>query len=417
MLAQPTAHLATLYEISQIINSTLDLNEVLDLVMSQVTIVTGAERGFLMLRNNEDGQMAFRVARGIDQQDIEDPDFQVSRSVVNRVASTGRPVLTDNAAQDMRFSGMKSIMIKGLRSVLCVPLQVKGRTTGLVYVDNRLHAGIFDENDLDLLVAFANQAAIAIENARLYQMAVEKGRMEQELQMAREIQRSLLPAEPPDLPGYELAADWQAAREVAGDFYDFIELTESDQLGVLIADVSDKGAPAAIYMAVARSLIRGNAAGASTPLEAIRRANRQIVADSRAGMFVTAFYLLFSPNSGRVRYVNAGHNLPLLRRASGEIVELEMGGMALGWFVENPLVERELILEPGDLLVLYTDGVTDACNVAQEEFGLQRLWNLVATCGELGAEETLDCINRAVSRFVGDAPAADDITLVVIRRN
>ncbi len=417
MFAQPTAHLATLYEISQIINSTLDLNEVLDLVMSQVTTVTGAERGFLMLRNNEDGQMAFRVARGIDQQDIEDPDFQVSRSVVNRVASTGRPVLTDNAAQDMRFSGMKSIMIKGLRSVLCVPLQVKGRTTGLVYVDNRLHAGIFDENDLDLLVAFANQAAIAIENARLYQMAVEKGRMEQELQMAREIQRSLLPAEPPDLPGYELAADWQAAREVAGDFYDFIELTESDQLGVLIADVSDKGAPAAIFMAVARSLIRGNAAGASTPLEAIRRANRQIVADSRAGMFVTAFYLLFSPNSGRVQYVNAGHNLPLLRRASGELVELEMGGMALGWFVENPLVERELILEPGDLLVLYTDGVTDACNLAKEEFGLQRLWNLVDTCGELGAQETLDCINRAVSRFVGDAPAADDITLVVIRRN
>jgi sigma-B regulation protein RsbU (phosphoserine phosphatase) len=417
MSTQPTAHLVTLYEISQIINSTLDLDEVLDLVMSQVTAVTGAERGFLMLRNNEDEQMTFRVARGIDQQDIEDPGFQVSRSVVNRVASTGRPVLTDNAAKDLRFSGMKSIMIKGLRSILCVPLQVKGRTTGLVYVDNRLHAGIFDEKDLDLLVTFANQAAIAIENARLYQVAVEKGRMEQELQMAREIQRSLLPAEPPDLPGYELAADWQAAREVAGDFYDFIELAESDQLGVLIADVSDKGAPAAIFMAVTRSLIRGNAVSASTPLEAMRRANRQIVADSHAGMFVTAFYLLFSPNSGRVRYVNAGHNLPLLRRASGEIVELEMGGMALGWFVENPLVERELILEPGDLLLLYTDGVTDACNLAQEEFGLQRLRNLVATCGELGAQETLDCINGAVSRFVGDAPATDDITMVVIRRN
>ncbi len=417
MSTQPTAHLVTLYEISQIINSTLDLSEVLDLVMSQVTAVTGAERGFLMLRNNEDGQMAFRVARGIDQQDIEDPGFQVSRSVVNRVASTGRPVLTDNAAKDLRFSGMKSIMIKGLRSILCVPLQVKERTTGLVYVDNRLHAGIFDEKDLDLLVACANQAAIAIENARLYQVAVEKGRMEQELQMAREIQRSLLPAEPPDLPGYELAADWQAAREVAGDFYDFIELTESDQLGVLIADVSDKGAPAAIFMAVTRSLIRGNAAGASTPLEAMRRANRQIVADSNAGMFVTAFYLLFSPNSGRVRYVNAGHNLPLLRRAGGELVELEMGGMALGWFVENPLVERELILEPGDLLLLYTDGVTDACNLAKEEFGLQRLRNLVATCGELGVQEILDCINGAVSRFVGDAPATDDITMVVIRRN
>jgi serine phosphatase RsbU (regulator of sigma subunit) len=415
MATQPTEHLATLLEISQTINSTLDLNEVLDLVMDQVIAVTGAERGFLMLRA-DDGQMAIRVARGIDQQEVEDARFQVSRSVVSRVAATGRPVLTDNAAEDTRFSGKQSILIKGLRSILCVPLQVKGKTTGLVYVDNRLLAGIFDKKDLDLLVAFGNQAAIAIENARLYQVAVEKGRMEQELHMAREIQQSLLPSELPELPGYELAADWQAAREVAGDFYDFIELTESDQLGVLVADVSDKGAPAAIFMAVARSLIRGNAAGAATPLEAIGRANRQIVADSHAGMFVTAFYLVFSPNSGRVRYVNAGHNLPLLRRADGEIFELAKGGMALGWFEDNPLVEHELIMEPGDLLVLYTDGVTDACNLAGEEFGLHGLWNVVSSCGGESAQDVMNCINQAVARFAGGAAAFDDITLVTVRR-
>ena len=415
MAAQPTAHLATLYEISQTINSTLDLNEVLELVMDQVITVTGAERGFLMLRS-EGGGMAYRVARGIDRKEVEDPRFQVSRSVVDRVAESGRPVLTDNAAEDTRFSGKQSILIKGLRSILCVPLQVKERTTGLVYVDNRLRAGIFNREDLDLLVAFGSQAGIAIENARLYQVAVEKGRMEQELQMAREIQRSLLPAAPPNLPGYELAADWQAAREVAGDFYDFIECTESDQLGVLIADVSDKGAPAAIFMAVARSLIRGNAAGAESPGEAIRRANRLIVADSRAGMFVTAFYLLFTPESGHVRYVNAGHNLPLLCRAGGQVEELKKGGMALGWFEENPLVERELTLETNDLLVLYTDGVTEACNVRQEEFGLQRLRDLVSTCRGHSAQDVLSRINEAVASFAGEAAAADDITLVVVRR-
>lgn len=412
---QTTAHLATLYEISQTINSTLDLGEVLDLVMDQVIAVTGAERGFLMLRESG-GQMAFRVARGIDSQEIEHPRFQVSRSVTERVAETGEPLLTDNAAQDSRFAGMQSIVLKGLRSILCVPLKAKGQMTGLVYVDNRLQAGIFDSQDLDLLVAFSHQAAMAIENARLYQVAVEKGRMEQELRMAREIQRSLLPAAPPQVPGYELAADWQAAHEVAGDFYDFIELVDGDRIGVLIADVSDKGAPAAIYMAVARSLIRGNAAGAASPLEAMQRANRLIVADSRAGMFVTAFYLLLDPRSGRVQYVNAGHNLPVMRRAQGEIVELNRGGMALGWFDDNPLREHELELESGDLLVLYTDGVTDACNEAMKAFGTGRLRSVVSACGGLSAQKALDRIEQAVAEHTDGAPPFDDIALVVVRR-
>jgi sigma-B regulation protein RsbU (phosphoserine phosphatase) len=347
---------------------------------------------------------------------VQDPSFQVSRSVVRQVARTGRSVLTDNAAQDDRFSGKKSIQIKGLRSILCVPLQVKEQTIGLVYVDNRLQSGIFGRDDQDLLVAFGSQAGIAIENARLYQVAVEKGRMERELQMAREIQRSLLPAEPPDFPGYELAADWRAAREVAGDFYDFIDCDEKDELGVLIADVSDKGAPAAIFMAVARSLIRGNAASAESPVQAMRRANRQIVADSRAGMFVTAFYLLLSPENGRIRYVNAGHNLPLVVRAGGRIEELMKGGMALGWFDDNPLAEREVELERGDLLILYTDGVTEACNLHQEEFGLPRFRELLSTCHNAPAPAVVKRINRAVSEFAGEAVAADDITLVVLRR-
>jgi serine phosphatase RsbU (regulator of sigma subunit) len=414
-LAQPAAHLATLYEISQTINSTLDLEEVLDLVMDQVIAVTGAERGFLMLRQ-PDGRMAFQVARGIDRREIEEPDFAVSRSLVERVAVSGQPVLTDNAAEDVRFSGMESIVLKGLRSILCAPLTVKERITGLVYVDNRLQVGIFDQSDLDLLTAFANQAAIAIENARLYQVAVEKGRMEQELRMAREIQRSLLPARIPRLAGYQLAADWQAAHEVAGDFYDLIELGEDGRLGVLVADVSDKGAPAAIFMAVARSLIRGNAVSRATPLEAMERANRLVYADSRAGMFVTAFYAVLRPGSGRIEYVNAGHNPPLLRRADGSVEALSRGGMALGLYPDSQLALCELELEVGDLLVLYTDGVTDAPNRRMEEFGLRRLVELLAPCGGLGAAECLQRILEAVGEFTGETAAFDDIALVVIRR-
>jgi sigma-B regulation protein RsbU (phosphoserine phosphatase) len=415
VVAQPAAHLATLYEISQTINSTLDLDEVLDLVMDQVIAVTGAERGFLMLRQ-PDGRMAFQVARGIDRREIEEPDFAVSRSIVERVAASGQPVLTDNAAEDVRFSGMESVVLKGLRSILCAPLTVKQQITGVVYVDNRLQAGIFDQSDLDLLTAFANQAAIAIENARLYQVAVEKGRMEQELWMARDIQRSLLPARIPRLAGYELAADWRAAHEVAGDFYDLIELGDGGRLGVLVADVSDKGAPAAIFMAVARSLIRGNAVSSATPLEAMERANRLVFADSRVGMFVTAFYAVLSPGSGRIQYVNAGHNPPLVRRTAGGVEVLSKGGMALGLHPDNRLALGELGLEVGDLLVLYTDGVTEAPNRRMEEFGLRRLTELVAQCGGLDSAACVQRILEAVREFTGETAAFDDITLVVIRR-
>ncbi|MCP4542122.1 MAG: GAF domain-containing protein [Chloroflexi bacterium] len=167
MTTQPTAHLATLYEISQTINSTIELDKVLDLVIDQIITVTEAERGFLML-GDENGEMIFHVARGIDQQEIEDPGFQVSRSVISRVAASGQPILTDNATEDARFRGRQSIMLMGLRSILCVPLRLKQRTIGVVYVDNRLQAGVFDQDDLDLLVAIANQAATTIENARLF---------------------------------------------------------------------------------------------------------------------------------------------------------------------------------------------------------------------------------------------------------
>ena len=173
----------------------------------------------------------------MDEKTIDDPQFQISRSVVERVAREGQAILTSDAQSDDRFSARQSVMVLGLRSILCVPLKIKGEVMGVVYVDNRLRAGIFSQADLELLTAIASSAAIAIENARLYQVAVEKGRLERELQMAREVQASLLPRETPQVPGWEFAARWQPAREVAGDYYDFIPLDE-EQLGLVISPVA-----------------------------------------------------------------------------------------------------------------------------------------------------------------------------------
>ncbi len=416
---QPSAiphpeHLAILYEITRTLNSSLDLNIVLENVIDRVIEVTGAERGFLMLRDDGRDELEFRVARGMHQSDLESPEFQVSTTIIRKVEQTRKPLLTDNAQFDDRFTRGDSIMVLGLRSILCVPIMVKDRLIGLVYVDNRLQVGLFNEGHRDLLAAFASQAGIAIENARLYQVAVEKGRMEKELQMAKDIQRGLLPHTLPTFPGYEIAADWRSAREVAGDFYDCFELGDT-ALGVVVADVSDKGAPAAIFMAVARSLLRGAAMSAASPVAALQQANLSILKDTESGMFVTMYYTILHPG-GRITGVNAGHNQPLLYRAQQQACEfLPRGGRPLGWFEDLPVRPVEYTLAPGDVLVCYTDGLTEAENIRREPYGEERLVEVVRASALRPASEIVQAITASVVAFMGTAPPFDDTTLVVVR--
>jgi sigma-B regulation protein RsbU (phosphoserine phosphatase) len=413
----PTERLALLTRLSQSFNSSLDLDEVLNRVMDEVIAAVHAERGFVMLHEAE-SRLAFRVARGIDQRTIEDPSFQISRGVVERVASGGQPVLTSDAQHDDRFSMRRSIVTLGLRSILCVPLVVRGQVTGVIYVDNRLHAGIFTPADLELLAAIASSAAIAIENARLYQAAVDRGRLERELQMARDLQAGLLPRETPQLPGWEIVAYWQPAREVAGDYYDFIPGREG-QLGIVIADVADKGMPAAIFMALTRSTVRASLTGAPSPAEGIGRANRLICADAQAGMFVTLFYAQLDPVAGELTYVNAGHSPAILYRAAEDrSCTLDRTGLILGVDEDAVYAQRKVQLDPGDSVLLYTDGVTDAiCETAPEEsYGEERLLQLVTSHRHASAAETVSALDQALRDFIGPGAPFDDVTVVAVKR-
>lgn len=417
MSEQPVGeqHLATLYEITRKLNSSLDLDEVLSYVMDRVIEVTGAERGMLMLRDEESGALDFRVARDIDQTDLDKPKFQISRTIVNKVAESGHPLLTDNA-QDS-FSEQESIVMKALRSILCVPILVRDRVIGLVYVDNRVFAGLFDKQHLELITAFASQAGFAIENARLYQLAVEQGRLQRELEMAQNIQRELLPLEFPVLPGYDVAVYWDSATEVAGDFYDCFLLDNGGAMGVVIADVAGKGAPAAIFMAVARSLIRGNAIASLEPEHTLLQSNQLILSDTGdSGMFVTVYYAIFKPG-GLMLGVNGGHNQPILWRAQDDSIEwLPRGGRALGWFEDLPVQTYELQLQPGDVLVFYTDGLTEAEDSQQAEFGPERLAETIrAAARRPDLPSMRDIIVQSIENFVGDAPPSDDRTFVIVR--
>jgi len=411
--------LALLYHLSQTFNSSLDLDEVLNRVIDEVIVATRAERGFVMLRD-EQGRLAFHVARGMDQNTIQDPVFQISLGIVEGVAQNGQPVLTGDAQIDPRFSMRQSVRLLGLRSILCVPLKVKEQILGTVYVDNRIQAGIFAQADLDLLSAIAYSAAIAIENARLYQLAVEKGRLERELQMARDVQVSLLPREIPRIAGWEFVARWLPARQVAGDYYDFIP-GQDGQLSIVVADVTDKGMPAALFMALTRSIIRASADLAIPPVDAIRRANRLISEDSMSGMFVTLFYALLDPINNRMTYVNAGQNPPLYfqrgkQPGQGVLGRLERTGMALGVLADTPFEQKTISFGAGDFVVFYTDGITDALNPHGQEFGMENLEGTILSAREQSADQIAKTLESELQSFIGDAPLFDDSTFVIVRK-
>jgi len=406
--------LLMLYRISQSFNSTLDLDEVLANVMDAVIEITGAERGFLMLKDPA-GELVFRVARGMDHETIEEPEFQVSRTIVQQVAESGQPLLTSNAQDD--FASRASVINLKLRSILCVPLQHKGIDLGLIYVDNRIQNDIFTAAELELLSAVAASAAAAIENARLYEIAIEKGRMERELQVAQQVQSSLMPGQVPQVEGWDIAAYWNSAREVSGDFYDFFR-RQNGHLGIVVADVVDKGVPAALFMAFSRTTLRASLARPLSPAESIAETNRLICADDAYGMYLTLAYVEVEAGSPHLTYVNAGHPPPLMcTPGQPGIVPLERTGKLIGVLEDIEYRHKQVEVEAGSFIVLYTDGVTEATNLGGEEFGEQRLKDLLLESQtSASAEDLLRAITDALDDFRSKAKQSDDITLVVLRK-
>jgi serine phosphatase RsbU (regulator of sigma subunit) len=267
--------------------------------------------------------------------------------------------------------------------------------------------------DLQLLSALGAHVSTALERALLYEQAqAQRLRLEEELIMARAVQASLLPSRLPAIPGFTLAAEWRAAREMAGDFYDLMPLPNGCW-GLLIADVSDKGAPAALYMAMVHSLIHSAAERASGPAAMLAHVNNALCQREFADMFVTVFCAVLDPAARTLTYSNAGHNPPLIRLNDGTIKALPRGGVALGVLDEARLTEQTLSLAPGTAVAAYTDGVTEALNAGGEEYGLARLRSaLAAAPAEAGP--LLDHLRADLADFIGSAPQADDVTLLIV---
>ncbi len=398
------------------ITSSLHLDQVLEQVMESVVGMTGAERAYLMLRDRDSDDLLICKARNWDNQVVPEEERAFSRSVISSALDKAEPIVLLNAQDDAQFGSVQSVIAQGLKSILCIPLILDGETVGVLYAEHRSRQAIFSNEMIPLLAAFGTQAAIAIEKARLHEEEMQKQRIDQELNVGQRIQLSLLPKSCPVVAGWDFAAIYQAARVVGGDFYDFLTLP-GGQLGIVVADVADKGIPAAIFMAVSRTMIRTAALSGVGPSEALIQANRLIVQDSPSDLFLTAFYAVLDTSDGKLIFANGGHNHPYLYHlGTGQFEDLAARGIILGIFPDIRLEERSTQIGAGDVAVFYTDGLTEAMDPDYQEFGEERLRQVIAENAHRSANEILEALLEARHSFIRDAEQSDDLTVVIVKR-
>jgi serine phosphatase RsbU (regulator of sigma subunit) len=301
------------------------------------------------------------------------------------------------------------------RLLMAVPVAIKNDSFGVLVIEEADNGRRFRSRRIDIINGIAQQVALAVQNDRLQEEMVVRERLETEVQLARQIQLTFIPHSLPEYPGWQLAARWRTARQVGGDFYDVIELP-NHCLGLFIADVADKGVPAALFMALTRTLVRAAVVETASPAEALRRVNDLLVPDTRQGMFVTAFYAVLNRETGEFTYVNAGHNPPLWKSGgSGEIQRLTRTAVALGVVENLPILQKSIRLSTGDTILLYTDGVTEAFSVDGELFGEARLTEAVRK-PHASANDLLEAVETRLTDFITSAPLSDDLTMLSLCR-
>ncbi len=399
------------------VSSTIDLDDLLVSVVDKTLKFTGAERGILLLsdRNGEPTELEAHVARDNAGRDLPLKTTVYSRSIPHKVAAEGRALCLIDAATAMEASLGQSIVDLRLLTVMCVPLKVKERTIGVLYVDSKASAREFTESDLKLFKALSYQAAIAIENARLVKEALRAERMQQSLNLARDIQTSLLPRGQLKVAGLDVFGVSRPCDETGGDYFDYLRLPDG-RLGLTVGDVTGHGIAAALYMATARALMRAFITTEPDLSKVFYALNNSLERDMGTGRFLTLFYGEVSLVDRRLRYVRAGHDAPLLYHSSEDFFEeLESpGANALGFERDARFeVAGPMSLRPGDILVLYTDGIPETRNATGELFGLKRLRSVVRTFRSRPAREIVDAVFREVSEFSGGTQAEDDLTLIV----
>jgi serine phosphatase RsbU (regulator of sigma subunit)/anti-sigma regulatory factor (Ser/Thr protein kinase) len=402
--------------ISEVMTSNIDLNDLLNLILNKLVLTINAERGTIYLVDEERGELWSKVVLD-DVGPLPEIRVKIGDGIAGHVAQSAEILNIEDAYSDPRFNqSFDQVTGFTTRSILTAPMfNPQQRVIGVVQLLNK-KGGPFTGRDERLLAAMSSQAAISIENARLYQQEIQQKVLSRELETAHAIQISFLPATIPQYPGWDLAAVWKPIQNVAGDFYDFYHL-EDGRLAVLIADVSGKGIPAALFMALSVTVLRFGMSLNLSPGEVTRRANELIITDQRSRMFATVFVTYLDLDTGEMQIASAGHNPAILYHADQQTCEYRSAsGVALGIFKGAAFAEETASLAPGDILVLYTDGITEVLNDDEDEFGEERLEHIIMEYADRTAQQIATQVIREITVFAGDQNLFDDATLVVVKR-
>lgn len=412
----PELKLQAVLEITRALGRELQVDAVLPKMLATLfQIFPQAAQGFVLLKEPESGKLmvkATRVRKGSEAESV-----AVSMTVVRQAMDSAQGLLSENVMEDSRFKRSASLNRMQIRSVMCAPLVgYDGTALGVIQIVTRGETDAFNSDDLDLLVSVASQAALAIENATLHEALLRQRELERDLEFATQVQLGFLPKSRPRVPCYAFADYYEAALRIGGDYFDYIALP-GGLLAVTLADVAGKGMPAALLMARLYSSARYQLLTAATPAEAMGGLNREIASSGLGHRFITFLVLVLNPATHEVTLVNAGHLAPLIRRRNGTVVQIgrEESGLPLGIVPDQEFRETRHLVAPGELMIAYTDGVTEAMNEGREIYGRRRLERCIAgSSGDIDA--VIKCIINDVEEFVGDNTLRDDTCIVGLQR-
>ena len=403
--------LRMLHDITKKISRSLDLQEVLNLVMDTLdSLIPYDAAGIFVLQCiGDECEFKSEAVRGYDIDELSDLHLKLGEGFIGSVALSATPIISPDVRNDPVYINARD----KTRSEMVAPIISNDEVIGVFDLESD-QFNAYSEDDLEVLMMLASQVAIIIEKVMLHEQLIEKKRLEGQLEVARQVQLELLPAHDPEIAGYDISAYNFPTEEVSGDYYDWVKIFD-DQIGIVIADVAGKGVPAAILMAFLRASLRAAShIGYATHIS-MAKVNFLLWESIERNQFVTAFYGILDSLNGTMAYSNAGHNPPLLLNAAGKSRFLDKGEQPLGMFRETRYHEYYLEFEPGDVLVLYTDGATEASSPSGEEFGRERLAQAVKENYHKPAREMIASLQLAVLEWTDNAGANDDVTFFIIK--
>jgi len=410
-LRRAIEELTVINDLARAIGASLNSQDVMSTIISRSLRAVGAEQGVITLVDEKASQPMKTLVRTMVSSS-EHPTYHLDQCILGWMHLYKKPLLVNDPPNDDRFQGVR--WEESIRSLLCVPLLVKSELKGILTVCNKKGGGGFTEEDQRLLAIIAAQSAQVVENARLYEEEQDLIRMKEEVRVASEIQMRLPPKSSPRIAGYDIAGTSIPAEVVGGDYFDFIPI-EDERLAICLGDVSGKGLPAALLMANLQATIRGQALSTMSPGECTGRSNTLLFQSTDTEKFATLFYGVLDARDGRLRYCNAGHEKPFLFSEEEAAVRLEAGGLVLSFVEQFPYEEGTVSFGPGSVLVVFSDGITDAANRDGEPYGEDRLAGVIRRNRGQPAAVLVERIVADVLEHAGDCPQTDDMTLVVIR--